>query len=81
MPHDNPSTPGVDRVARAIEIYRSIAACNEQLARNDGVHALTAAVMRPCYAIEFEKLARQLTRAEEAALTSALRQFAPLRQA
>lgn len=62
MQHDNPS---IDRVERALDIYRSIAACNEHLSRGDDIHALTAALMLPCYRAGFEKLANQLTRAEE----------------
>lgn len=79
MHHDNPSTPTVDRVARverAIEIYRSIAACQDHLARDSDVHALTAALMLPCYRTEFEKLASQLTPAEEGVLIAALADMA-----
>lgn len=75
MHHDNPSTPAVDRVDRveqAIEIYRSIAACQDHLSRDGDVHALTAALMLPCYRTEFEKLARELTPAQEGVLIAAL---------
>lgn len=70
MHHDNPS---FDRVERALDIYRSIAACNASISRGGDIHALTAALMLPCYRAEFEKLARQMTGAEEEALMSGLR--------
>ena len=64
-----------DRVAQALGIYRSIAACNERLARSDDVHALTAALMLPCYQAEFRRLARELTHAEQDELRSVLRRM------
>jgi hypothetical protein len=54
-----------DRVAQALGIYRSIAACNEHLARRGDVHALTAALMLPCYQAEFRRLANDLSPAEQ----------------
>jgi hypothetical protein len=65
--------PSSGRVAQALAIYRSIAACNECIARDNDVHALTAALMLPCYQAGFRSLARELTPAEENALRSALR--------
>lgn len=54
-----------DRVAQALGIYKSIAACNERLARGNDVHALTAALMLPCYQAEFRRLASELSHAEQ----------------
>lgn len=54
-----------DRVAQALGIYESIAACNERLARGNDVHALTAALMLPCYQAEFRRLASELSPAEQ----------------
>ena len=54
-----------DRVAQALGIYQSIAACNERLARGNDVHALTAALMLPCYQAEFRRLAGALSAAEQ----------------
>jgi hypothetical protein len=65
--------PSSGRVAQALAIYRSIAACNECIARGNDVHALTAALMLPCYQAGFRSLALELTPAEENALRSALR--------
>ncbi|MGO4390240.1 hypothetical protein AB4Z46_02695 [Variovorax sp. M-6] len=62
------------RVALALDIHRSIAACNDYLARSNDVHALTAALMLPCYRAELQRL--QLDRAEERELASALGQIA-----
>jgi hypothetical protein len=64
-----------DRVAQALGIYRSIAACNERLARGNDVHALTAALMLPCYQAGFRRLALALTPVEANALESALRRI------
>ncbi|KLN57756.1 hypothetical protein [Variovorax paradoxus] len=64
-----------DRVVQALGIYRRIAACNERLARCDDVHALTAALMLPCYQAEFRTLARELTPAEQDELRSVLRRM------
>jgi hypothetical protein len=65
--------PPSGRVAQALELYRSIAACNECIARGNDAHALTAAWMLPCYQAGFRSLARELTPVEEDALKSALR--------
>ena len=54
-----------DRVAQALGIYESIAACNQRLARGNDVHALTAALMLPCYQAEFMRLASELSPAEQ----------------
>ena len=70
MNRDNPSSA---RVAQALDIHRSIAACNDYLARSNDVHALTAALMLPCYRAELHRL--QLDRAEERELASALGQI------
>ncbi|CAN7664178.1 hypothetical protein LJR084_005295 [Variovorax sp. LjRoot84] len=63
------------RVARALEIYRSIAACNAYIARGNDVHALTAVLMLPCYQAEFGSLALELTHVEEYELRSVLRRI------
>lgn len=69
MNHDpQPST----RVAQALQIHRSIAACHAHLARSDGIHALTAALMLPCYRTEFERLVLAMSAAETNELTSLL---------
>jgi hypothetical protein len=60
------------RVAQALEIHRSIALCNAYIDRGSDVHALTAALMRPCYQAEFRRLVLELTQMEESALWSAL---------
>ena len=64
-----------DRVAQALGIYESIAACNERLARGNDVHALTAALMLPCYQAEFRRLATDLSPAEQHELSSMLRRM------
>jgi hypothetical protein len=61
------------RVAQAIGLYRSIAACDECIARGDDVHALTAALMLPCYKAEFMRVVLELGPKEENELSSALR--------
>ena len=65
-----------DRVAEALGIYRSIAACHARIARgNNDAHALTAALMLPCYEAGFRRLAGTLTPAEEATLGLAIREL------
>ena len=65
--------PPSTRVARALEIHRSVAACNAHIARGgDSTHALTAALMLPCYKAEFRNLALVLTSDEERELRYAL---------
>ena len=59
-------------VGRAFAIHRSIAACHAHIARGDGVHALTAALMLPCYRAEFRKLVQSLSFAQESELRTAL---------
>ena len=72
----NTATPQpAGRVAQALEIYRSIAACHAYIARNDDVHALTAALMLPCYQAGFRRLALALTPSEANALESSLRRI------
>ncbi|MDQ0587524.1 hypothetical protein [Variovorax paradoxus] len=63
------------RIAQALGICRSIAACNERLARSNDVHALTAALMLPCYQADLRRLARELTNAEQDELRSVLRRL------
>ena len=63
------------RLDQAVEIYRNIVACNDRIARSNDIHALTAAVMLPCYRTQFERLARQLTADEEQELHLALARF------
>ncbi|MGJ3703359.1 hypothetical protein [Variovorax sp. AFSI2.2] len=60
------------RVAQAIGLYRSIAACDECMARGDGVHAFTAALMLPCYRADFRRLVLELNPLEENELRLAL---------
>lgn len=72
----NTATPQpAGRVAQALEIYRSIAACHAYIARNDAVHALAAALMLPCYQAGFRRLALALTPVEANALESSLRRI------
>ena len=66
--HAHPSS----RVAQALQIYRSINACNAHIARGHNVHALTAALMLPCYQSAFRTLALSLTAVEEIELRHAL---------
>ncbi|BEP47361.1 MULTISPECIES: hypothetical protein [Variovorax] len=66
-----------DRVAQALGIYRSIAACNERLARGNDVHALTAALMLPCYHAEFRRVASELNHSEQDELGAALERYLP----
>lgn len=63
------------RVAQALEIHRSIAACSEHLARNNDVHALTAALMLPCYQAQLGRLARAMSAVEKSELMSLLIPF------
>lgn len=59
-------------VEHALVIHRSITACHACIARGDGVHALTAALMLPCYQAEFRTLARALTLAQQSELRTTL---------
>ena len=61
------------RVAEAIGLYRSVVACEECIARGNDVHALTAALMLPCYRAEFMRRVLELSPEEENELSSALR--------
>lgn len=74
LQHINCDAQPSGRVAQALEIHRSIASCIGYLTRSDDVHALTAALMLPCYQAEFCRLAREFTRAEENELRSVLGQ-------
>ncbi|CAN7605046.1 hypothetical protein LJR260_004293 [Variovorax paradoxus] len=69
MNHD-PKTSA--RVAEALQIHRSIAACHAYLARSDDAHALTATLMLPCYRAEFERLVLAMSAAETNELMSRL---------
>jgi len=60
------------RVAQALEIHRSIVACSDHLTRNNDVHALTAALMLPCYQAQLGRLARAMTDVEKSELMSML---------
>jgi len=60
------------RVAQALGIHRSIAACHAYLARNDHIHALTAALMLPCYRDQFGRLTLAMSAAEKNELMSLL---------
>ena len=71
---DNPT---IDRVQEALDVYRSIAACNGYLSRGDDVHSLTAAMMLPAYRVQFQQLALRLTPQEESKLMTGLRQIEP----
>ena len=69
MNHD-PQTSA--RVAEALQIHRSIAACHAYLVRSDDAHALTATLMLPCYRAEFERLVLAMSAAETNELMSRL---------
>ena len=60
------------RVAQALDIHRSIAACGDHLARNNDVHALTAALMLPCYQAQLGRLARLMSAVEKRELIALL---------
>ena len=61
------------KVARALEIHRSLMACNAHIARGSETnHALTAALMLPCYKAEFRNLVLAMTANEERELRYAL---------
>ena len=60
----NPDPHLSARVAQALQIHRSIAACHAYLARGDDAHALTATLMLPCYRAEFERLVLAMSAAE-----------------
>lgn len=68
--------PSSDRVAQALDLCRSIAACHDCLARSGDAHAPSAALMLPCYQTQFGRLVLQLTQGEEAELASALLRMA-----
>ena len=68
----NPDPQTSDRVAEALQIHRSIAACHAYLARSDDAHALTATLMLPCYRAEFERLVLAMSAAETNELMSRL---------
>ena len=65
--------PPSTRVARALEIHRSVMACNAHVALDrNSTHALTAALMLPCYKAEFRTLVLAMTANEERELRYAL---------
>ena len=65
--------PPSNRVARALEIHRSVMACNAHVALDrNSTHALTAALMLPCYKAEFRTLVLAMTATEERELRYAL---------
>uniref|UniRef100_C5CJZ0 Uncharacterized protein n=1 Tax=Variovorax paradoxus (strain S110) TaxID=543728 RepID=C5CJZ0_VARPS len=68
----NPDPQPSARVAEALQIHRSISACHAHLAQSDGVHALTATLMLPCYRAEFERLVLAMSAAETNELMSRL---------
>jgi hypothetical protein len=68
----NRDTQSSGRVAQALDIHRSIAACSEHLARNNDVHALTAALMLPCYQAQLGRLAQAMSSVEKSELMSLL---------
>ncbi len=64
------------KVARALEIHRSVMACNAQIGIDrESTHALTAALMLPCYKSEFRTLVLAMTSDEERELRYALDDF------
>lgn len=78
MTHDTCKVPTArhghapGRAAHAMEILRSIALCNAYIERGNDVHALTAALMLPCYQAEFRSLALELNEVEERELRAVL---------
>ncbi|MFV0673113.1 hypothetical protein [Variovorax sp. tm] len=61
------------KVARALEIHRSVMACNAHIAIDrESTHALTAALMLPCYKAEFRTLVLAMSSEEERELRYAL---------
>jgi len=65
--------PPSARVAHALEIHCNVAACNAHVALDrNSTHALTAALMLPCYKAEFRTLALAMTATEERELRYAL---------
>jgi hypothetical protein len=65
--------PPSTRVAHALEVHRGVAACNAHIALgSDSTHALTAALMLPCYKAEFRNLVLAMTSDEERELRYAL---------
>jgi hypothetical protein len=59
-------------------IHRSIAACHAHIARGDNIHALTAALMLPCYQAGFCSLVRELDAAQASELMASLDLFAAI---
>ena len=61
------------RAARtAVEILKSIAMCDAYIERGNDVHALTAALMLPCYKAELKRLMLELDDVEEREVRRAL---------
>jgi len=64
------------KVARALEIHRGVMACNAQIGIDrESTHALTAALMLPCYKAEFRNLVLAMSSDEERELRYALDDF------
>ena len=60
------------RAKHAMQILRSIALCNAYIERGNDVHALTAALMLPCYQAEFRSLALEMNEVEGRELRAGL---------
>lgn len=58
--------------ARALDMHRDIAACRAHIAHGQGIHALTAMLMLPCYEAGFRQLAQRLTSTQQSELRTAL---------
>lgn len=68
--------PPSAKVARALGIHRSVMACNAHIAIDrESTHALTAALMLPCYKAEFRNLVLAMSSDEERELRYALDAF------
>jgi len=72
----HPDSPTIDRAQRALDLCRDIAACELYLTRPGDVHALTAALMLPCYRAELERLRLRLGPEEVKRLKAGLGQMA-----
>ncbi|MDR6519226.1 hypothetical protein [Variovorax atrisoli] len=70
---DSATKPLAARVTHALEIHRNVAACNAHIALDrHSTHALTAALMLPCYKAEFRTLVLAMSSEEERELRYAL---------
>lgn len=72
----HPDNLTLDRAQRALDLCRDIAACKRYLMRAGDIHALTAALMLPCYLAELERLRLRLGPEEMKRLKEGLRQMA-----